>query len=206
MNSPRCARPDCGGMPRSASRRHVSCDGRSRPRVGVYSDPAIVIAWLLRQGIAYVDIPAHHDGCRPRSITIGGWSRSACTGTRRRCFPTLACPSIPAGPAPRDQRSMSRCRPGSAMPAGCAPFHPIILAAAAAAPAAGTCQRARLRHAPAGSAGPPGVERRRVARGPRRRPYPRATVTSRRQRGALIGCGGRNRRFRARDLWALPGG
>ena len=47
---------------------------------GVYNDPAIAIAWLLRQGaerVAYVDIDAHHgDGVQaafysdPRVLTI----------------------------------------------------------------------------------------------------------------------------------------
>jgi len=62
----------------------------------------------------------------------------------------------------------------------------------------GTCQRARLRHVPAGSPGPSGAENRRVARRPRRGQYPRPTVTPRRQRGADMSCCcSRNRRFRA---------
>jgi hypothetical protein len=96
---------------------------------GVYNDGAIAIAWLPGHGaerIAYVDIDAHHgDGMQkafyadPRVLTISLHQHPATLFP----FTLTADPSAPrpALPAPRDQRSMSRCRPAPAMPVGCAP-------------------------------------------------------------------------------------
>ena len=92
---------------------------------GVYNDVAIAIAWLLGHGaerIAYVDIDAHHgDGVQaafyadPRVLTISLHQHP------ETLFPFTGLPPRLAAPEPGDQRSMSRCPPGPAMPAGCAP-------------------------------------------------------------------------------------
>ena len=156
---------------------------------GVYNDVAIAMAWLLGQGaerVGYVDIDAHHgDGVQaafyadPRVLTI------ACTSTGD-AVPT-GLPAEAGAPAPKGQRSTSRCLPGPATPAGCAPPRDRP-AAAAGVPAANTRQPARGRHTPAGSAGQPGAQHRRAARRPRRdpraRPRPgRRTLAAHRRRG-----------------------
>jgi len=70
---------------------------------GVYNDPAIAIAWLLRQGaerVAYVDIDAHHgDGVQaafyndPRVLTISLHQHPA------TLFPFTGLPTETGGPA-----------------------------------------------------------------------------------------------------------
>ena len=92
---------------------------------GVYNDVAIAIAWLLGQGaerVGYVDIDAHHgDGVQaafyadPRVLTISLHQHPA------TLFPFTGLPAEAGGPAPRGQPSTSRCLPGPATPAGCAP-------------------------------------------------------------------------------------
>ena len=86
----------------------------------IYNDPAVAIAWLLRQGaerIAYVDVDVHHgDGVQaafwndPRVLTISLHEHpdSLFPGTGRR----------------RDLRSTWRCRWKREMPGGCGPFTP----------------------------------------------------------------------------------
>jgi acetoin utilization protein AcuC len=70
---------------------------------GVYNDPAVAIAWLLRQGaerVAYVDIDAHHgDGVQtafyddPRVLTISLHQHPA------TLFPFTGLPAETGGPA-----------------------------------------------------------------------------------------------------------
>jgi acetoin utilization protein AcuC len=94
---------------------------------GVYNDPAIAIAWLLRQGaerIVYVDIDAHHgDGVQtafyddPRELTISLHQHPV------TLFPFTGLPAETGGPAAdgsavkrRANRGNWRCRLAARLP------------------------------------------------------------------------------------------
>ena len=165
----------------------------------VYNDPAIAIRWLLAAGvgrIGYVDIDVHHgDGVEaafygdPRVLTISLHEHPM------TLFPGTGLPSDTGGPAAdghggqrgaarghRRRRLAARVRRGGA-------------AAVAPVPPGHPGQPARLRHAPAGSAGPPGADHRRAAGGP-----PAAAPAGSRVRGRSLAA------HRGRRVRAGPGG
>ena len=159
---------------------------------GVYNDPAIAIAWLLRQGaerIAYVDIDAHHgDGVQaafyadPRVLTISLHQHPA------TLFPFTGLPAETGGPGAEGSADQRRAAGQDRRRRLAARLPRDRPAAAGAVPAAATRQPARGRHAPAGSAGRAGAQHRRAARrpcrDPRARPRPgRRTLAAHRRRG-----------------------
>jgi hypothetical protein len=128
-------------------------------------------------------------GTRCRADLLPGHRRSPRRRRAGRVLPRSAGPEHQRAPAPgyavpvhraarRDRRSRRRRISGQPRAARrdrrreLAARLPRDRPAAAAVPAAGPGQPARGRHAPARSAGPPGAEHRRAARGPRRRPRP----------------------------------
>ena len=159
---------------------------------GVYNDPAIAIAWLLGHGaerIAYVDIDAHHgDGVQaafyadPRVLTISLHQHPA------TLFPFTGLPTETGGPGAQGSAVNVALPAGTDAARLAARLPRDRPAAAAPVPAAGPGQPARGRHAPAGSAGPPGAEHRcaarRSCRDPCARPRPgrRALAAHRRRR------------------------
>jgi len=140
----------------------------------ICNDLAIAIAWMLQHGaerIAYVDIDAHHgDGVQaafytdPRVLTISLHEHPAPlfpgTGRARR---DRRARRRRIGGQCRAARWDRRCGLAARLSCDCP-------AAAAAVPAAGAGQPARLRHAPAGSPDPPAAEHRR--RGAPPTPWP----------------------------------
>ena len=141
---------------------------------GVYNDAAVAIAWLLGHGaerIAYVDIDAHHgDGVQaafyadPRVLTISLHEHPA------TLFPFTGLPAETGGPGAEGSAVNVALPAGTGDASWLRAFHAIVPPLLRAVPAADPGQPARGRHAPAGSAGPPGAEHRRAARRPCRDP------------------------------------
>ena len=135
---------------------------------GVYNDVAVAIAWLLGHGaerIAYVDIDAHHgDGVQaafyadPRVLTISVHQHPAAM------FPFTGLPAETGGPGAEGSAVNVALPAGTGDAGWLRAFHAIVPPLLRQFRATDPGQPARLRHAPAGSPGPPGAEHRRAAR------------------------------------------